>query len=295
MGEIVPELFQSIDTVINNPKSAPGDKIILDVLPNGSFKIETNNPEANRKFNEKFSNQINNALDSYAVANGLSREKAAGEFYNKYFGDLLQGDPDLDTLQGATSSSPALSEPTLPTPSVEPPVANPSALQRVIPDGEALPPTILDRNLDSVEKKFPQWENPTIDNIKEEAATAWEKVNRDFRSGKITSEQRLEEASRINNQMKQRIQDFIKRIIFDRCESCKAHSSNSVDFDVAMHDCVLDRDVENGCWICFLPAIVVNAIIMIKQAKSERYWIKKHCAKCEDLRGCKKDVFECMS
>lgn len=207
MGEIVPELFKSIDTVINNPKSAKGDKIILDVLPNGAFKVETNNPEANRKFNEKFSNQINNALDSYAVANGMSREKAAPLFYQQYFGELLQGDKDLDALQGATGDLNNTVEPTLPTPPVEPPVANPSALQRVIPDGKPLPPTILDRNLDSVEKKFPQWENPTIDNIKEEAATAWEKVNRDFRSGKITSEQRLEEASRINKEMKQRIQD----------------------------------------------------------------------------------------
>jgi hypothetical protein len=207
MGEIVPELFKSIDTVINNPKSAKGDKIILDVLPNGAFKVETNNPEANRKFNEKFSNQINNALDSYAVANGMSREKAAPLFYDQYFGTLLHGDRDLDAMREPTGDLNSTVEPTLPTPPVEPPVANPSALQRVIPDGEPLPPTILDRNLDSLEKKFPQWENPTIDNLKMEAIEAWTKVNEDFRSGKIDNTKRLEEASRINNQLKKRIQD----------------------------------------------------------------------------------------
>lgn len=93
MARSVPELMRVISEV-----AGPNDNIELDVLPNGAFVINTGDPVADEKFNKKFSNQINNALDSYAAASGKSREKAAPEFYEKYLRNYVAQDPDLKML-----------------------------------------------------------------------------------------------------------------------------------------------------------------------------------------------------
>lgn len=99
MKRVIPDLNKAMSEVMSNPANA-GSNIELDVLPNGAFTIKTGNPEADRQFNTKFSNQVNNALDSYAAANGLSREKAAAKFYNEYLRIYVAGDPELEMLKG---------------------------------------------------------------------------------------------------------------------------------------------------------------------------------------------------
>jgi DNA repair ATPase RecN len=104
-------------------------------------------------------------------------------------------------MRGATSPSNTPVEANPPTTPTEPPVANPSEFKEPSP-------TILDKSLDTMEKKFPAWENPSIDRVREEAESAWERVNQDFRDGKIDNKKRLEEASRLNTWLKQRIMDI---------------------------------------------------------------------------------------
>jgi hypothetical protein len=93
MTRSVPELMNVISKV-----AGPDDNIELDVLPNGAFVINTGDPVADEKFNRKFSNQINNALDSYAAASGKSREKVAPEFYERYLKNYVAQDPELKML-----------------------------------------------------------------------------------------------------------------------------------------------------------------------------------------------------
>lgn len=103
MGQAVPELMRVINAVATDPK----DNIELDVLPNGSFIINTGDPKADAQFNSKFSSVVNNALDAYAAASGKSREQVAPEFYNKYLRIYVGADPDLQAATKPAVQSPA--------------------------------------------------------------------------------------------------------------------------------------------------------------------------------------------
>lgn len=84
MGTTVTNLMTAINEVMDNPANAGAKPPELDILPDGSFVIRTGDATADDKFNKYFSALVNNALDSFAAANGMSREKAAPKFYQKY-------------------------------------------------------------------------------------------------------------------------------------------------------------------------------------------------------------------
>lgn len=100
MKKTVPDLLSGIAQVMAIPQNQGLNPPELDVLPDGSFIIKTDDPTATDKFNKAFSNQINNALDSYAAANGMSREKAAASFYTQYLKNYTALDPELEMLKG---------------------------------------------------------------------------------------------------------------------------------------------------------------------------------------------------
>ena len=100
MGSAVPSLMGAINEVMENPANAGLNPPVLDVLPNGSFTISTGDAKADEMFNRAFSNKINDALDSYAAANGMTREKAAPQFYNDYLRIYVAQDPELEALKG---------------------------------------------------------------------------------------------------------------------------------------------------------------------------------------------------
>ena len=84
MNVTVTNLVTAINEVMDNPANAGAKSPELDILPDGSFVIRTGDATADDKFNKYFSALVNNALDSFAAANGMSREKAAPKFYQKY-------------------------------------------------------------------------------------------------------------------------------------------------------------------------------------------------------------------
>lgn len=100
MKRTVPTLMTAIGEVMNNPANKGAPPPVLDVLPNGAFVIKTGDATADDKFNRAFSNRINDALDSYAAANGMSREKAAASFYEEFLAIYVAQDPDLKMLSG---------------------------------------------------------------------------------------------------------------------------------------------------------------------------------------------------
>ena len=88
----------------------PGFAVEFDVMPNGSFEVRANTPGATKQLQDKFSNQVNNALDAYALSQGMSKAQVAPTFYKAYFGDLVANDPDLGAapatpIQGNMSES----------------------------------------------------------------------------------------------------------------------------------------------------------------------------------------------
>lgn len=78
-----------------------------DSLSNGVFIAYTGDPVLDDKFQTKFGQGINNALDAYASAYGKTREQAAPEFYARYFGVELRKDPDLQRLMGISTEQPS--------------------------------------------------------------------------------------------------------------------------------------------------------------------------------------------
>lgn len=100
MKSTVGNMLTAIKEVMDNPANQGAKDPELDVLPDGSFVIKTGDATADDKFNRYFSALINNALDSYAAANGLSKEKAAAGFYNTYLKNYVAGDPELEMLKG---------------------------------------------------------------------------------------------------------------------------------------------------------------------------------------------------
>ena len=100
IGSTVPNLLSAINEVMENPANANLPPPVLDVLPNGSFTITTGDAAADDSFNKAFSNRINDALDSYAAANGMTREKAAPKFYNDFLRNYVTQDPELEMLKG---------------------------------------------------------------------------------------------------------------------------------------------------------------------------------------------------
>lgn len=152
MSSIVPDLDRTIADMLANPANK-GAKIEVDLLPSGHLTISTGNPEADTKFNSKFSAQINNALDSYAAANGMSVPKAAEKFYVQYLGK--RGLPPRDEPQSAAQpSTERLNTPaeTAPLPPVAEPTPKPivdkKEVERV---GQAANDLIEQRGMNSVE------------------------------------------------------------------------------------------------------------------------------------------------
>jgi hypothetical protein len=80
----------------------PYTEIVYDVTPSGGLVVYSNNSEVASKLNKSMVTQINNALDTWANVNGISRKEAAQTFFPQYFGDLLSNDPDL----GGTGQNP---------------------------------------------------------------------------------------------------------------------------------------------------------------------------------------------
>lgn len=87
------EMMDGIQKVEALPTNK-GKEVILDVLPGGSFIIKTGDPRSDEVMNRLYANNINNALDSYAIANGYSRSQAAFDFYKEHFA-AQASDPDL--------------------------------------------------------------------------------------------------------------------------------------------------------------------------------------------------------
>lgn len=91
--EGITKVETSIGQMLNDPnfgvgtltQTTEGKKVQLDVLPSGHVVFIG---EDSDKFNKTYANNINLALRAYANAHNTSMEKAAKQFYPKYFGFL---------------------------------------------------------------------------------------------------------------------------------------------------------------------------------------------------------------
>lgn len=92
MGFYGPRMFQAAQ---GHMKKNPGLQVTYDVTPSGGLVVYSNDPDVSADLNRNFVRQVNNALDAWANVNGISREKAAPEFYQQYFGSILADDPDI--------------------------------------------------------------------------------------------------------------------------------------------------------------------------------------------------------
>lgn len=148
----------------------------VDLLPSGSFVINSNDSAVARKFNEKFSVQINNALDSLAKANGISREQAAQEFYQKYFGKYVQ-QPKAEPLEPAMSDLNRGVDTQVPTTpeklnSVNPSESEGYSMQQETPSTQPIAPPTID----------PQTEIEAI-------ANTFIKLKEQYKKGQISREE----------------------------------------------------------------------------------------------------------
>lgn len=91
--------------------------------------------------------------------------------------------------------------------------------------------------------------------------------------------------------MNQRIRDIMQ----DACDRCHAHQCRHDDGYDCLHYCLLNRNVDGGCILCFLPAFVIMFFMFIDRIAYERYWRSVHCKGCDQSKNCKVDVYECMS
>lgn len=92
MKQISADLF---DVITSEYEANPDFKVVYDVLPNGVFVIDSPDAGVSQQMTDKFTNQVNNALDAYAVSQGMTRDQAKNTFYTTYFKDLVGEDKDI--------------------------------------------------------------------------------------------------------------------------------------------------------------------------------------------------------
>lgn len=166
----------------------PDANLHIDALPNGTFIISGDNPDLVRRYNEKFSTPLNNALDAFAVSSGIPKESAAKQFYGEYFGAILE------PLNQGVGTNPS-------TTPAKPAVANPSASEAPSKPQEATFEALPIERLMS--KPSSGGDDTPAGMIKAEFGAKWEAVKADKN---LTKQQKADKASELWAQMKAAVQ-----------------------------------------------------------------------------------------
>ena len=86
----------------------------------------------------------------------------------------------------------------------------------------------------------------------------------------------------------------VNELKVDLCRKCECFWSDDFQGEVE-YGCSLRRDADKGCGLAFLPKPVQKLSLRNQERAEERIARKEHCKDCEEKKGCKRDVYECMS
>ena len=188
MGKTVTDLTN----IVGQLSSENNINVKFDVLSNGVFVVNTGDPELDRRFADKFTKQINNALDAFSSARGQLSKEAAPEFYSRYFSHLLnKKDQEVNTkaVTGTTT--------TAPTGTVVNQSMSDAEFNKAWDNVSNTPSTIS-----AQEREAKRLE------IQKRYAAEFDSNKLKLKDGKMTKQEFNDEASRINSLMKQELTDL---------------------------------------------------------------------------------------
>jgi hypothetical protein len=193
---VVPPIVENMTRMLNEANTkVPGSNLHVDTLPNGNFVIKGDNPDLVNKFNSKFSANLNNALDAFAVSSSTPKEKAAKAFYGEYFQHVLE---PLNP-QGGTNPSTTPAVPYVANPSAS---EGPSVMQATPAPAPATP--YIEKALDKMEKAYKDKPESEIYKLKQEYSNMWLKAKADKN---LSEQQKKDKASELWAELKRKIQE----------------------------------------------------------------------------------------